>query len=241
MNIKNQDLWKRIIVFLLGFIGIYLIVLILGLFRFDQWMLTLCDSEAMVDALLNFTVYILLFAIMLPILGKYILKDIVKEFTVPQNIKDGIAFGIIIISTTMLYNLIIQQFVDISSNQNEESVENIILTAPFLSTMTVAIIGPIVEEITYRYGLFGSLKKGNRYLAYIGTVLVFALIHFNFSSDKKILTNELLNLPTYLIAAGLLCYAYDRHESLATSITAHVFNNAVSVILTFISAAFPSS
>lgn len=241
MDRKNQDLLKRVIVFLLGFVGIYLIVLILGLIRFDQLILNACNSETMVDALLNFTVYIVLFAIMLPILGRYVLIDIIKKFAIPQNIKDGIAFGIIIISATMLYNIIIQQFTDISSNQNEESVENIILTAPILSTLTVAIIGPIVEEITYRYGLFGSLKKGNRFLAYVGTILVFALIHFNFSSDKKVLMNELLNLPTYLIAAGLLCYAYDRNESLATSITAHVFNNAISVILTFISAALPSS
>lgn len=79
----------------------------------------------------------------------------------------------------MFYNIIIQNIIpNISENQNEDAVRSIITLNPFLSTIAVAIVGPIVEEFTYRYGLFGALKKKSKKLAYFVTIILFALISF---------------------------------------------------------------
>ena len=94
-------------------------------------------------------------------------------------------------------------------------------------------MGPIVEEFTYRYGLFGYVKKHNKTLAYVATILIFALIHFEFTTDVDQLVNELLNLPSYLIGAIVLSIAYDKSDNLVVPIIAHIFNNLISFTSTF--------
>ena len=66
-------------------------------------------------------------------------------------------------------------------------------------------------------------------------MVLFALIHFSFdNATAQEWVIELANLPSYMIAAAILCYAYDRNDSLATSIIAHIFNNAYSVLMTLL-------
>lgn len=239
MDQKNVDLLKRIGIFLMGFLGINLLALIFPSNLIYNLLIKIGGetfAETQIKGVLNFTIYFLLTIILLLILWKDEIVRILKEFKLPQAIKDGITIGIIIMAGTILYNLVIKAiFPDLTSNVNEEEVDNFIINSPFLSFFTVGIFAPICEELTYRYGLFGSLKKANKILAYIGTTIIFALIHFNFSTDQKVLLNELLNLPSYLFAAAMLCYAYDRNENLSCSIVAHATNNITSFVLTFVS------
>ena len=109
----------------------------------------------------------------------------------------------------------------------QNAVEAVIKIHPLLSLIWIPFLGPIVEEFTYRFGLFNALNKINRIFAYVVVSLIFGLIHFNFFAPN--IAVELLNLPPYIISGLIFSYIYDR-ENLATSIVAHVTNNLVSYL-----------
>ena len=233
---KNEDIFvfvKKMGLFLVGFLGLSIISAIVQL-AFGELIVSAMGDQA--SAFLNFIVYFIGAIILCLIVWKNELINIFKGFKVPQNIKDGIAIGVIILAVTMSYNLLLSLITpSFGSNDNEASVDNMILINPVLSFITVVLLAPLVEEITYRYGLFAGIRKYSRVLAYIVTSLVFALIHFDFNfTDQAVLINELLNLPTYIFAAVMLCYAYDKNSALATSMTAHLINNLTAVITTII-------
>ena len=83
-------------------------------------------------------------------------------------------------------------------NDNENAIDSITNAYPLLSLLVFGIMGPVVEEFTYRVGLFSFIRRFNRPAAYIITIAIFALIHFNFQSTN--IVNELINLPSYIVA-----------------------------------------
>ena len=71
----------------------------------------------------------------------------------------------------------------------------------------------------------------NVWVAYIVTPLIFALIHFDFfAGSAEGYINELLNLPSYIIAGVTLTIIYDKF-GLSTSIVAHCGNNLISIFM----------
>lgn len=244
MELDNED-YKKISLFTIGFAGIYIIVILFSIFNIYNiiynlfYINTLQSNTKFIsdtNLILNYSIYYVTFLIMLPIIGKKNLLKIAQEFKINTNIKEGISLGIILVSTQILYNLIITIFFpNITSSSNESGVDNLINSSPLLAFIAVGIIGPIVEEITYRYGLFSFLKQKSKFLAYFITILVFSLIHFEFNfTNTTILINELLNLPSYIIGAVILCYAYDKKNNLSMSIIAHIFNNGISALITIL-------
>lgn len=245
MKSTMSEFTKKLILFFLGFLGMYVIIIAFQLLNLFGAVFAAFDVNLLVNqinflvnsnVMINYVVYVTTFIIMIPLLGPQSLRKILLEFKVSDNVKNGIAFGIILMSASAIYNNFIRIIIpNLAENQNEVAVEGIIVANPFLSAIVVAILGPVVEEITYRFGLFGSIRKKSRVLAYIATILVFSLIHFNFACQT---TNEwiieLLNLPSYMIAAAILCYAYDRNSTLSVSIIAHILNNGLSVLLTLL-------
>lgn len=239
----EQENYKKISLFALGFAGIYIIVILFSIFNiygliYDFFYIDTLESKLKFlsdsNLILNYSIYYVIFLIMLPIIGSEELKKITSEFKIKENIAEGISLGIILVSAQVLYNLIIGIFFpNITSNANESGVDNIINSSPFLAFIAVGIIGPIVEEATYRYGLFSFIKQRSRFLAYFVTILIFSLIHFELNlNDINALINEVLNLPSYIIGAVILCYAYDKNDKISVSITAHIFNNATSALIT---------
>jgi membrane protease YdiL (CAAX protease family) len=110
--------------------------------------------------------------------------------------------------------------------------------SPIISLITFGFLGPIVEEWTYRLGLFQYLKGRSKWLAYLVTLTIFGLIHFDFSTTN--LTNELFNLPIYLVAGAWFCFLYDRF-GLKVAMATHIFNNLLSVMSILLSSELSSS
>jgi len=116
----------------------------------------------------------------------------------------------------------------VTDNANQSSLVSLEQLYPFTSLIIFGFVGPICEEITYRVGLFSLLKRKSHFLAYFVTIVVFAFIHFNYSTTN--LLNEILNLPYYAFAAAAFSFTYD-HFGFAASTTAHITNNVVSLVL----------
>ena len=230
--------WKQLVLFVIGFVGFqflaYLISFIvlqiakaqLGVGTFEYY--AFIDSYKYVGYV-NFTSYLLIFAA----LGALIIKDaheVLKTFTKLKPLIAGLLGLFVILIFNAIYTSILNlSGISLSINANENAIDNIVVQYPVFSLIIFGIIGPIVEEITYRVGVFSFFSRINKILAYVLTVIIFTLIHFEFTSSTII--NELLNLPLYLSAAFVLCYLYD-HYGFAGSVYCHVFNNVLSIIST---------
>ena len=160
-------------------------------------------------------------------------EELFKSFKEWKPYVAGLIGFAAIIIFNVTYNIILTSLgVKMADNANETTVSSLTGDFPFASLIIIGIIGPVCEELTYRVGLFSLTKRANRYLAYFVTILVFALIHFDFTSTT--MTNELLNLPLYIFAGLTFTFLYD-HYGLAASLSSHVTNNTFSILLTVIS------
>jgi membrane protease YdiL (CAAX protease family) len=130
----------------------------------------------------------------------------------------------------MVYGQIVGSFA--SSNDNQQAAVELMGRFPIFGFFIVSIVGPILEEITYRLGLFSLGAKYKKWLGYVLSIVFFALIHINFVS--KDIVAELINLPTYMVCGVVLGLAYDKF-GFATSVTAHITNNLIGFFTTFVS------
>ena len=228
----KREIIYRLIVFLIGFVGIFFIGLAIELVvLIVQPSLLDSGSELYVQGLTLVNSFQYLF-----LLGAFIfflwprLFTLIKRFKNWKHIIIGLGFGVLVIGVTIAYNAIISQFIEMETNTNEIAAESMIKQYPVVSFFILGLVGPICEELTYRFGLFGLLKRKNRILAYIVTAFVFGIIHFDFAGDLIV---ELLNLPVYIMCGALFSCAYDLC-GFEASVSAHVLNNLYAVIVTLL-------
>lgn len=171
------------------------------------------------------------------LLGFKKIKEIFTKAFNSKTLKWGLVIGISLISVSIIYNSSIMNIFDLEStgNENQNNVINMIGTSSIFGFLSVAILAPVVEELTFRYCVFGGLYTKSKKFAYIVSAFVFMGMHaiasligaggFNMDFLK-----ELIYLPPYLIAGLLLCYAYDKTDNLGSSMIAHALNNLVSFL-----------
>lgn len=217
---KDISVIKKVLFLLIGIGGLFIFSLLASLIA-KQFHL---QTEEEFNGAANFLTYAMLFITLIAILNVDI-KKLKKEFRNWLPYVVGIGFGIGLIVFSIIYSTIVNLFYQSDINENEEALRSFITVYPITSLVFLGVIGPICEELTYRVGLFGVLKKP-KWLAYVIGTLVFALAHFSFTSTNLI--NELVNLPVYLVSGFLLCLAYDKF-GLAASLTTHTVNNIYSV------------
>jgi len=225
---------KQIFFFVIGFGGLNLLALILGLLVQMIAAIRLGNVDAVKEfvnsvqysAIVNFTIYGILVVGLLGLVNKDVIKLLksFKNFLVPIAAIAGFA-------AVMIFNLIYSSIltacgINMSTNDNEQALDSIITVYPVLSILIFGIIGPLCEELTYRLGLYSFLRRINKYLAYAVTIVVFALIHFNFTGDMVI---ELLNLPFYIVAGFMMTFVYEK-VGFAGSFALHSLNNLTSVL-----------
>ena len=242
LSLKNMAIlkpWKQIVLFAIGLAGLTLLgftyqLLLEAFSRLiiqDDYDYYTFISSNNYDMAINGSVYLTIFIVML-ILVSSDFDEFLKSFKSWKPYIAGlVGFGAIMMFN-ITYNIILSATgLVVSDNANEESLNSIVTSFPFLSLFIFGIVGPIVEEITYRVGLFSFLRRISRVLAYIVTIIVFTLIHFNFSGENLI--NELLNIPFYAFAAITFTLIYEKF-GFAGSMCAHVTNNLFSVGLTIL-------
>lgn len=227
-----KDWIFRLILFVVGFLVLDIITVIIQLF-------VMAANPAFVDeksdlyitglTMINSIRYLIIIFVFVVLLFPR-LKVIALKFKNWKTDLIGLGAGFVLIGATILYSFVISQFVELEVNQNEVAAEQMIKSFPILSVLILGILGPISEEITYRYGLFGCLKKKSIILAYILAILVFGIIHFDFTGNMQ---TELLNLPSYLIAGAILTFVYHKFGFNA-SIIAHIVNNLYAILVTLI-------
>lgn len=160
---------------------------------------------------------------------------IIKKLVNKETLKYGIIGALAIMGFSIFYNSAISSIFNIGTgNANQENVVAFIKNNVFLGFLSVVIFAPIVEEMTYRYCLFGGVIRKKKWLAYVVSGVVFALMHctssvLEYGFTKELLV-EFLYVPPYLFSGLALCYLYDKTSNLGASFIAHLLNNLVSFI-----------
>ena len=226
---------KQFLYFGLGWLGFQIIATIIQVFVGGMY--AYLNSVSLQDALrqysvsmiVNATAYISLLVTLL-LIGRRDLLKIIKSFKQWQSYLAGVICFASIFAFNIIYGNIVNILRPVSDNANQASLEVMDAKFPIISMVVFGFVGPICEELTYRVGLFSLLKRKNRVLAYLLTIVVFAFIHFNFSTNTETLINELLNLPYYMFAAFAFSFTYDRF-GFAGSVTGHIINNVFSLAM----------
>lgn len=249
MNNNEDDIkidipnYKAILCFGIGWIGISiiatLIYTIIGLFIDLSSINEINQIKIM--GLVNFACYLIVCVSLLLVLGKPVINKLLKQFKNLNNLGKGLMYGFILLGSSVIYNLIVLLiYPDFGSNANQNTVVEMIKMYPVLSFFSVALFAPIAEEITYRLGLAGTIAKKSKVLAIVVSSLLFGLIHSAFidlsflSMTKQEIINEAIALPSYIISGLVMGIAYIKEDSLAVSITAHMTNNFIAFIQSFI-------
>ena len=218
--------WKQIGFFAIGFLGLNIFSIFVTIF-----LPLVVDPESITYVMLNnticyFTVFI---AMLLFLISGY--RQTFKSFKKWLPYIVGIAGGIFLIIFSISYNLITHIFIESGTNANQSAANDLMKTYPLISLILIGIIGPIVEEFTYRLGLFSFLRRINVWVAYLVTIAFFTFIHFSF--DASNLLQEFISLPIYIMAGFVLCLLYDK-LGFAASITAHITNNFIAAVFTIL-------
>ena len=122
---------------------------------------------------------------------------------------------------------ILSLFIETVDNPNNEAVMDLVNNEYGMMSAAAIFLAPIVEEMIFRAGIFGSIRNKSRVLAYLASMLLFSLYHV----WGYALTDPLswLYLVQYLPAAYLLCRCYEYCDSIWGSIFLHMLINFVSL------------
>lgn len=240
-NVKEGDkttylpIAKEIAYFSVGWLGFQIIGMLISLIAAMIWRDTSTNSAQAVQytAFVNFLSYAIVFLILLLITYKDSIS-LLKTFKKWQPYVAAVGGFIAIYIFNIIYGTFLNiVYPGISDNTNETTVNSIVVVYPVLSVIIFGIVGPICEEFTYRVGLFSFLKRTKTWIAYLVTIIFFAIIHFDITgilTGDTSFINELANLPYYLSAAAVLTVLYHRF-GFSSSVTCHILNNLISVLI----------
>ena len=257
-------LWEKVVFFLFGLFGlriiatiVQLVVVVTPLVIINDGVMKLTDFGS---AFVNFLIYLLVAGGFLALVffdKRKTYQRLFKDFTkVDTYIYAAIGFGLVFASQSILGNLfnLIPWY---GTNANQEAVNDIALRQPVLMFITTVFLAPFVEELTYRVGVLDTLghKYQFRWLGIVISALIFGLIHIDVLTpwsnllgaisggmeDVSIfryqLYTELLSLIIYVTSGLALGFTYAKSGKIASSMTAHMMVNILSMISIFLNAA----
>lgn len=157
----------------------------------------------------NYLVYILLIYYILMII--YLYKKNKREEQ-KLNIKNYFGLIVLGISIATIYNMIIFKFSPLTTKSS---------TPLFLLIISTGIIGPILEEILFRYIFYNRLKKKHtKKTAIIINSIIFGLIHLN-----------LINIIYAFILGIVLNLVYEKYQNIMAPILIHTAGNIIVLFL----------
>ena len=88
-------------------------------------------------------------------------------------------------------------------------------------------LSPLVEELMFRGGIYGLLRRRSRIAASLVCILLFSVYHtWQYALPDPV---KWLYLLQYLPASWVLCRVYEKTETIWTPLLFHMLNNAVTL------------
>lgn len=223
MNLIKKYPYLKVIltsvfVFLLFFFSSFFQLIPIYLFDMDIYHLTSYEELCLTLFSDIIVVMILIF-----IYHKTLKEDFIKFKKEPYHYIDtGFKYWIIGLIIMVVSNLMIGFFISGATAGNEEAVQELIGSSSFLSIITVGILAPIVEELTFRKAFRDMLP--NRWAFILISSFVFGGLHVFLSLTSPL---DLFYLIPYCSLGVAFAYMYQKTDNIYTSMLMHLFHNTV--------------
>lgn len=152
-------------------------------------------------------------------------KLVLRKITIYVLILGGFCLGILVIDYFLFPSLVE------NSGNNQNFINNLIEQKMYLFVfINLVIISPIVEEFTFRYILMRKLlSKVPRLLRMAIAIFVFSFIHIGFTQAISSPTLFIHLMFTYVPAATVFVYCYEREGNIIYPLALHMLNNLASI------------
>lgn len=148
--------------------------------------------------------------------------------TLKEDIKKSwkkiLPFTILFTILVYISNFLLYHFLgDIA--QNEALVREELFASPILMSISIVILGPIVEELIFRMP-FKNIQK-HKFLTFIIYSLIFAGVHIVVSSSLL----DLLFIIPYMFLSLSFGYSFYKTDNIYLSMIIHILNNFLNVMI----------
>ena len=215
------EICKGLLTFLIFYFSSYLQIIPIMLFNIDVNNYTASDlaiANTFVDVILVIILIILYF------------KELKTEFkTFKKNIKlnmdTAFKYWFVGLMIMCISNIIIGFIANLNTSSNEEAVQTLVSSTPYLMLFTAGILAPIAEELTFRKGVSKLFK--NKWVYAFSSGLIFGLLHVIGSSNIL----EYLYIIPYGSLGFFFALTYYDTKSIYPSIIMHAIHNSALIIL----------
>lgn len=170
----------------------------------------------------------LLLFLIISIFNLKLLKEDFKNFKTNYRkyLNEGFKYYFLGLALMIISNIIIITLNGGSIANNENANREILNLYPIYAVLSVALLGPIVEEIVFRGGFKKCFKNIIVYSLFTG--IIFGSAHvFNSITSYW----DLLFIVPYSLLGIAFGYACFKTNNIFTSISLHVFHNCLSLLI----------
>ncbi|MCQ2798428.1 MAG: CPBP family glutamic-type intramembrane protease [Bacilli bacterium] len=176
---------------------------------------------------LNLTSELLCLTAFAFIMWRYIPK-LINSFKNPKVLL-GIPLGLAMMFISVQISNFSYMITGGASNMNSDALDGLMTQSTFIYFLFAVILAPLVEEISYRVGMFTFLKRIHPAVAYVGVAVIFGLIHMHSLTDPV----EWAYFPGYAFGGLALSFIYDKF-GFGGSLLAHMTNNGIAVLVSIV-------
>ena len=215
------EICKGLLTFLIFYFSSYLQIIPVMLFNIDVNNYSTSDlalANTFVDLLLVIVLILLYF------------KELKKEFKtfkekIKLNMDTAFKYWFIGLIIMCVSNIIIGLIANLNTSSNEEAVQSLVSSTPYLMLFTAGILAPIAEELTFRKGVYKIFK--NKWVYAFSSGLIFGLLHVIGSSNLL----EYLYVIPYGSLGFFFALTYYDTKSIYPSIIMHAIHNSALIFL----------
>lgn len=218
------EICKGLVTFLIFYFSSYLQVIPIAIFNIDVNNYTTTDLaivNTFTDLILVLILIILYF------------KELRKEFKTfkdnwKMNMDTAFKYWFLGLMIMCISNIAIGLITSLGTSSNEQAVQGLISSTPYLMLFTAGILAPIAEEITFRKGVSKIFK--NKWVYATASGLIFGFLHVMGSSNPL----EYLYIIPYGSLGFFFALTYYDTKSIYLSIIMHAIHNSALVLLSII-------
>jgi len=187
-------------------------------------------ADPLNEAELNFLYYLVNFMAMLLIFHDFLGRSARQATQHPADFCQAVILGLVAYyACTYVTNWVIRQLVPGFTNYNDEAITAMRSGNSFLVRIGTVILVPPFEECMYRGLLFRSLYRKNRVMAYILSILIFAMIHILGYLGRYSPLELLMAVLQYLPAGLCLAWTYVKGDTIFAPIIVHAAINYITI------------
>ena len=218
------EICKGFLTFLIFYFSSYLQAVPIAIFGIDVNNYTVTDL-AIVNSFTDLILVLILIIIYF--------NELKKEFLTfkshwKTSVDTAFKYWFVGLMIMCISNIAIGFMTSLGTSSNEQAVQGLINSTPYLMLFTAGILAPIAEEITFRKGVSKIFK--NKWVYATASGLIFGFLHVMGSSNPL----EYLYIIPYGSLGFFFALTYYDTKSIYPSIIMHAIHNSALVLLSII-------